>query len=104
MSLSQSNISSEKKWVISALSAFIFIILSSPQSYQLTNKIFEPYFCMATIKNDKPTWNGIIIHGIAFMLVTRYLMNHDIDNRILCAFKNDKLKSSPASSFTVNKI
>lgn len=102
MAVLQSNISSEKKWVISALSAFIFILLSSPQSYQLTNKIFEPYFCIATIKHDKPTWNGIIIHGIVFMLVTRYLMNHDLDDQILCVFKNDKLKS--ASFSNVSKI
>jgi hypothetical protein len=100
----QSSISSEKKWVISALSALIFILLSSPQSYRLTNKIFEPYFCIETIKNDKPTWNGIIIHGIVFMLVTRYLMNHDLDEQILDAFKNDKMKSASTSSFSVSKM
>lgn len=99
MSLRQSSISSEKKWVISALSAFIFILLSSPESYKLTNKIFEPYFCVKTVKNDKPTWNGIIIHGIVFMLITRYLMNHDLDDQILNVFKNDdKLKSSGAAT------
>lgn len=102
MSVRQSSISSEKKWVISALSAFIFILLSSPESYKLTNKIFEPYFCVATVKNDKPTWNGIIIHGIVFMLITRYLMNHDLDDQILNVFKNDKFKSGAATPFGVS--
>ena len=35
MSVRQSSISSEKKWVISALSAFIFILLSSPESLEV---------------------------------------------------------------------
>lgn len=87
----------EKKWVISAMSAVIFIILSSNEVFEFTNRILEPNFCIQTIQKNKPTWQGLLIHGIVFMLITRFLMDKDIADQILNVMKKSDSKST---SFT----
>jgi len=87
----------EKKWVISAMSAVIFIILSSNEVFEFTNRILEPNFCIQTIQKNKPTWQGLLIQGIVFMLITRFLMDKDIADQILNVMKKSDSKST---SFT----
>lgn len=90
-------VSNEKKWVISAMSAVIFIILSSNESFEFTNRILEHNFCIQTIQKNKPTWQGLIIHGIVFMLITRFLMDKDYADDILNVMKKTDKKSTFSS-------
>lgn len=87
----------EKKWVISAMSGVIFIILSSNEVFEFTNRILEPNFCIQTIQKNKPTWQGLLIHGIVFMLIARFLMDKDIADQILNVMKKSDTKSTFSS-------
>mgnify|MGYP001307509105 CR=1 FL=1 len=54
----------------------LFIILSLPQTYQLTNKVLPTF-------NKTPTYLGIIIHSIVFaiiIIVTKYLKREKFVN------------------------
>jgi len=78
----------QKKWMISFISAIIFIIVSTPQTFKFTNDIFEKYFCIKTIDDfEKPTWSGIFLHAVVFMLITRLLMNYKIHDHLLNVLK-----------------
>lgn len=71
----QGGVSNTDKWIISAIIAVIFIILASPFTFKITNWIFS-YINLPTItKEGKPTFFGLIIHGIIFFLVIRLLMH-----------------------------
>jgi len=78
----------QKKWMISFLSAIVFVIVSTPQTFKFTNNIFEKYFCIKTIDEfEKPTWSGIFLHALVFMLITRLLMNYKMHDYLLNALK-----------------
>ena len=82
--MSKELVSIEKKWAISFISAILFIVVSSPQMFNLTNNILKNYLCIETVDEyEKPTWTGILLHGLVFMLVTRLLMNHNLEDKLL---------------------
>ena len=84
MSKEISTTTDQQKWMISFISGIVFILVSTPQTFQLTNSIFEKYFCIKTIDEfEKPTWSGIILHGLVFMLITRLLMNYELHDYLL---------------------
>ena len=81
-------INDQKKWMISFISAVVFVIVSTPQTFKFTNDIFEKYFCIKTIDAfEKPTWSGILLHGLVFMIITRLLMNYPVDDYLLDILK-----------------
>lgn len=83
----------QKKWMISFISAIIFILVSTPQTFKFTNSIFEKYFCIKTIDEfEKPTWSGILLHALVFMLITRLLMNYPVEEYLLNALKKQEKK------------
>lgn len=62
----------EKKFLISLMSAIIFIIIASPQTYMITRRIFggwvaSPNGCSSTM--------GLLLHAVVFLLITWGLMN-----------------------------
>ncbi len=57
------------KWIISIISALLFVILSCPYSFQLSSKI-----CHTVGLNGAPTILGVILHGIIFLLIIRLLI------------------------------
>ena len=73
-----------KKWIISLISAIVFIIISAPQTFIFTNTILENV-CIKTIDEEceKPTYTGIIVHGIVFMLITRLLMEYNLHDKLI---------------------
>ena len=74
--------------MISFISAIVFVIVSTPQTFKFTNDIFEKYFCIKTIDEfEKPTWSGIFLHALVFMLITRLLMNYKMHDYLLNALK-----------------
>jgi len=56
----------QKKLQISIGSAFLFIIVNLPQTYEITNKILH----WKTISNGCPTHLGILTHTLVFFLLT----------------------------------
>jgi len=79
-----SDVSNEKKWCISIISAILFIIIASPEVFKFTNSILEDNFSISTIDEyEKPTFNGVIIHGIVFLLITRLMMNYKVEDSLL---------------------
>lgn len=57
------------KLIISIMAGLLFILISSPVFYGITDMFFN-----TTNKNGKPTWIGILIHAIIFTLITWLLM------------------------------
>jgi hypothetical protein len=86
--MSKELVSNDKKWAISFISAIFFIIISSPQMFCVTNNIFKTYFNIETVdKFEKPTWWGIFLHGIVFMIITRLSMNYNMEDQLLNMLK-----------------
>lgn len=83
----------QKKWMISFISAIIFILVSTPQTFKFTDDIFGKYFCIKTIDEfEKPTWSGIFLHALVFMLITRLLMNYPVEDYLLNVLKKQEKK------------
>tara|TARA_B100001093_G_C26712272_1_gene963955 strand:- start:295 stop:531 length:237 start_codon:yes stop_codon:yes gene_type:complete len=61
------------KWKYTILTTIIFIIITNPITYKITNAILKPIFGPLIIK-DCPTPIGIAIHTIVFILILRYIM------------------------------
>jgi hypothetical protein len=62
----------QDKFVISLISALVFFIVASPETYQLTRNVFGtwvsgPTGCAST--------RGLLLHAVVFMLITWGLMN-----------------------------
>lgn len=69
--------SSEEKWKISLLSAVIFFLVASPMLFRIVNAITSSIgFVLA---NDGcPTYLGLFVHAIVFMLIVRLTMDYQI--------------------------
>ena len=52
----------------SFMAALIFFIVSSPETYKLTNKVVK------TSVNGCPTTTGLLLHAVVFMVVVYGLM------------------------------
>ena len=62
------------KWRISLFSVVLFLLVVSPITYKLTNKIFGKLLGKIADANGSPTWTGIILHAVVFMLLVRVSM------------------------------
>ena len=67
--------SSSKKWQISLFSALIFLIVVSPYTYQLTDKLFGKLLGKIADANGCPTTTGLILHTIVYVLLVRGSMD-----------------------------
>ena len=64
----------QKKWLISIFSGLIFLLLSSPMLYKLTDSVTECIgFSLASSKGC-PSMIGLLVHTIVFVLIVRFLM------------------------------
>ena len=70
--------SSYKKWQISIFSALIFILVIHPYTYMFTQKILGGCFGKIAESNGCPTYIGIIIHTIFYILLVRLSMDLDL--------------------------
>jgi hypothetical protein len=62
----------EAKFLVSFVAALLFFLVSSPEMYQLTRRIFGswvagPTGCSSTL--------GLVLHSVVFLLITWGLMN-----------------------------
>ena len=62
------------KWIVSVISAILFLVIASPFLYSITNMLTSSIGL--TIATDKgcPYVSGLIIHAILFGLIIRLLM------------------------------
>lgn len=67
--------SSIKKWQISIFSAFIFILVVNPYTYQFTQKIFGKFLGKIADINGCPTTRGLALHTIVYILLVRGSMD-----------------------------
>jgi len=68
-------VSNFDKYVIATIIGVVFLILSLPFVYRLTNRLFS-FSGLRTIKNTGvPNLFGLIVHTIVFILIVRLLMH-----------------------------
>lgn len=67
--------SSYAKWQISIFSAFIFILVVNPYTYQLTQKIFGGFLGKIAEANGCPTVTGLALHTLVYILLVRGSMD-----------------------------
>lgn len=59
------------KWQISIFSAFIFVLVTNPYTYKLTQKILGGIICQIADVNGCPTTCGLALHTLVYLLIVR---------------------------------
>ena len=67
--------SSSMKWQITFFSAFIFLLVVNPYTYQLTQRLLGGIFGKLAESNGCPTCLGLFIHTIVYILLVRGSMD-----------------------------
>ena len=67
-------LSSGQRWKISIIASLLFIILSSPLAYKLTDKATSLIGFHTTLSPGGTTIPGLILHFVVFLLVFRLIM------------------------------
>lgn len=62
-----------EKWIISAWSGIMFVILSSPAAFKLTKKLTDKAG-WKTSEDGCPNWWGVVLHAVVFMVLVRLSM------------------------------
>ena len=63
------------KWQISIFSAFIFVLVSIPCTYKITQKIFGGILGQIADTNGCPTMRGLALHTLVYILLIRGSMD-----------------------------
>lgn len=66
--------SSSQKWQITLFSAFIFLLVVNPYTYNLTNLLLSG-IVGPIAKNGCPTMVGLLLHTVVYILLVRYSMD-----------------------------
>jgi hypothetical protein len=66
------------KWQISIFSAFIFVLVSIPCTYKLTQKIFGGILGQIADASGCPTTRGLTLHTLVYLLLIRGSMEINI--------------------------
>jgi hypothetical protein len=67
--------SNSTKWKITFFSAFLFLIVVNPYMYQLTQRLFGTIVGKIAESNGCPTFLGLFIHTIVYILLVRGSMD-----------------------------
>lgn len=62
----------EAKLCVSTMAALLFFLISSPEMYQLTRRLFGSWVSGPTGCSNTA---GLILHSVVFLLITWALMN-----------------------------
>jgi hypothetical protein len=65
--------SSSEKWRITFFSAFLFLLIVNPYTYNLTQSLFGKILGTIAI-NGCPTMVGLLLHTVVYILLVRYSM------------------------------
>jgi hypothetical protein len=63
------------KWQISFFSAFIFILVVHPMTYQLTQKLLGGFLGKIADASGCPTTLGLALHTLVYLLLVRGSMD-----------------------------
>ena len=63
------------KWQISIFSAFIFVLVSIPCTYKITQRIFGGFLGQIADANGCPTTRGLVLHTLVYLLLIRGSMD-----------------------------
>jgi hypothetical protein len=63
------------KWKITIFSALIFILVSIPCTYKLTQKIFGGFLGQISDTNGCPCARGLVLHTLVYILLIRGSMD-----------------------------
>jgi hypothetical protein len=63
----------KSQWKFSLISAIIFLIISSPFMYDITNTILG-----VTLEKNGPSVTGLILHTVVFVLISYGVMQLDL--------------------------
>lgn len=68
--------SNKEKWAISVVSGLIFLLISSPMMYQLTDSVASCFgLNLATAKGCALPL-GLLVHSVVFVLIVRAMMRN----------------------------
>ena len=65
--------SSSRKWKVAVILAILFLVISCPAVYKITDGLLGKYVGPLADMNGCPTHLGMGIHAIVFLLVIRFL-------------------------------
>lgn len=75
--------SSSDKWTASIMLGLLFLLVSSPFMYGLTNKITSAVGFQISDAQGCPNLAGMILHTLVFIIVLRLMLNKDQKNGCL---------------------
>ena len=64
---------SDKKWKISAWSTVLFLVISAPFVYGVTNALTSKVGLETSVQGC-PTTTGLVLHAVVFLLLARAMM------------------------------
>ena len=68
-----SYLSPSKKWELSLIAAALFVVISAPFSYSLTNRLAEKLNFETTLSGG-PTLYGLLVHLVVFFFLFRLVL------------------------------
>jgi hypothetical protein len=69
-----------KIWTIAILSGILFFILSAPFTYKATDFVTTKIGFDTIDINEKPTWAGLALHSVVFIIISGLAMYLKICN------------------------
>lgn len=63
------------KWKYTLLTTIIFIIVASPKTYKVVNKLLGGIIGKIANADGCPTTLGLLVHAVVFTLILRYVMD-----------------------------
>jgi hypothetical protein len=72
--------SSADKFNVSCMAGLLFLLFSSPYTFSLTESVTTKFGLNIASKDGVPNLAGILLHGGAFVLLARVLMEHKRSN------------------------
>lgn len=63
-----------QKWVIALISGLLFMLISSPYFYRLTNMFTSRFGLTIASNTGCPNLAGLVIHTVVFILIVRAIM------------------------------
>jgi hypothetical protein len=67
------SLTESQKWMISLMSALLFLLIAAPFTYKLTGSLFEKVG-LEIEKVGCPNMTGLIIHAVVFAVLIRVMM------------------------------
>lgn len=71
------NLTDKKKWTYVLITVLIFIVVSMPRTYELTNSFLENIVGKIAF-NGCPTTYGLLIHAFVFAIILKLSMDYDV--------------------------